>query len=101
MKKANVEELRPTQMTHGEREVSKKADEYRGLEGHDLDMAIAEKPIPIVGACWQTIRNRPPPRRSRTRTRGCSRFACGAGGGPVSQPSQWRSGTLCRQVRQI
>jgi hypothetical protein len=48
MKKANVEELRPTQMAHGEREVAKKAGEYRTLEGHDLDMAIAEKPVPIV-----------------------------------------------------
>ncbi len=48
MKKANIETLRPTQMTHGEREVAKKADEYRSLEGHDLDMAIAEKPVPIV-----------------------------------------------------
>jgi hypothetical protein len=48
MKKVNIEDLRPTQMTHGEREVAKKADEYRSLKGHDLDVAIAEKPILIV-----------------------------------------------------
>jgi hypothetical protein len=48
MKNAKIEALHPTQMTHGEREVEKKADEYRHLEGHDLDMAIAEKPVPLV-----------------------------------------------------
>jgi len=48
MKKANIEHLRPTQMTHGEHEVAKKAEEYSGLDGHELDMAIAEKPVPVV-----------------------------------------------------
>ncbi|MFM0377819.1 ParB/Srx family N-terminal domain-containing protein [Paraburkholderia strydomiana] len=48
MKNVAIKELRPTQMTHGEREVAKKADDYRHLSGHDLEMAIAEKPVPIV-----------------------------------------------------
>ncbi len=48
MKNIAIKELRPTQMTHGAREVTKKADDYRKLSGHDLEMAIAEKPVPIV-----------------------------------------------------
>ncbi|MGF6541872.1 ParB-like protein [Paraburkholderia youngii] len=43
-----IEELRPTQMTHGAREVREKARQYRSLSAHDLQMAIAEKPIPVV-----------------------------------------------------
>jgi hypothetical protein len=43
-----IEELRPTQMTHGAREVREKARQYRSLSSHDLKMAIAEKPIPVV-----------------------------------------------------
>lgn len=67
MKKAKIKDLHLTQMTHREREVAKEADKYRSLEGHDLDMAIAEKPVPIVlGPGGQPIHNRPP-RRSRTR----------------------------------
>ena len=43
-----IAELRPTQVTHGEREVRQKTEAYRALSPHDLEMAIAEKPIPIV-----------------------------------------------------
>lgn len=43
-----IAELRPTQAVHGLREVQRKAEEYRSLSRHDLDMAIAEKPIPVV-----------------------------------------------------
>jgi hypothetical protein len=48
MKMMKIDALRPTQMTHGMREIRRKAEEYRALSGHELDMAIAEKPIPIV-----------------------------------------------------
>lgn len=48
MKEIALEQLRPTQMTHGRREVAQKIDEYRSLSEHDLQMAIAEKPVPIV-----------------------------------------------------
>jgi len=43
-----IEALRPTQATHGEREVNEKTRTYRSLAGHALQMAIAEKPVPIV-----------------------------------------------------
>ena len=43
-----IDRLRPTQMTHGERQIRQKIAAYRALSGHDLDMAIAEKPIAIV-----------------------------------------------------
>ncbi|SIT37474.1 Putative ParB-like nuclease (fragment) [Paraburkholderia ribeironis] len=43
-----IEQLRPTQMTHGAREVRAKTEHYTALSGHDLEMAIVEKPIPIV-----------------------------------------------------
>lgn len=43
-----IERLRPTQMTHGAREVREKIKQYKALNGHDLEMAIAEKPIPVV-----------------------------------------------------
>lgn len=43
-----IEKLRPTQLTHGAREVREKARQYGSLRGHDLEMAIAEKPIPVV-----------------------------------------------------
>lgn len=48
MNMKKIAELRPTQVTHGEREVRQKTDAYRALSPHDLEMAIAEKPIPIV-----------------------------------------------------
>ncbi|MEZ0604152.1 ParB-like protein [Paraburkholderia sp. IW21] len=48
MKDVKLEDLRPTQFTHGEREVERKRKEYAALTGHALQMAIAEKPIPIV-----------------------------------------------------
>jgi hypothetical protein len=48
MKQIALEQLRPTQMTHGMREVSKKIEQYRSLSEHDLQMAIAEKPVPVV-----------------------------------------------------
>jgi hypothetical protein len=47
-KQLSIGELRPTQMTHGERQIRQKAQAYRALSAHDLDMAIAEKPIAIV-----------------------------------------------------
>lgn len=48
MKQIELERLRPTQMTHGLREVEKKIEQYRSLSDHDLRMAIAEKPVPVV-----------------------------------------------------
>lgn len=48
MKKLRIDQLRPTQMTHGMREIREKTRAYRALSGHELDMAIAEKPIPVV-----------------------------------------------------
>jgi len=48
MKTLKINQLRPTQLTHGMREVTKKAEVYRKLKGHELAMAIAEKPVPIV-----------------------------------------------------
>ncbi|MEC5406095.1 ParB/Srx family N-terminal domain-containing protein [Paraburkholderia sp. MPAMCS5] len=48
MKTLEIERLRPTQVTHGAREVQQKKKFYQSLSGHDLDMAIAEKPVPIV-----------------------------------------------------
>ncbi|HEY2023561.1 ParB/Srx family N-terminal domain-containing protein [Paraburkholderia sp.] len=49
-----IERIRPTQLTHGAREVRSKAAQYAALSGHDLDMAIAEKPIPVVYGPNQT-----------------------------------------------
>ena len=48
MKQIDLEQLWPTQMTHGAREVARKIQQYRSLPEHDLRMAIAEKPVPIV-----------------------------------------------------
>ncbi|MFM0197823.1 ParB/Srx family N-terminal domain-containing protein [Paraburkholderia strydomiana] len=48
MKTLKIDDLRPTQMTHGMREIRNKTEEYRTLSGHELEMAIAEKPIPVV-----------------------------------------------------
>lgn len=48
MKPIALERLRPTQATHGIREIEKKIEEYRSLSAHDLEMAIAEKPVPVV-----------------------------------------------------
>jgi hypothetical protein len=48
MKTLKIDQLRPTQVTHGLREIRQKTEAYEKLQGHDLKMAIAEKPIPIV-----------------------------------------------------
>jgi hypothetical protein len=48
MKQIALERLRPSQMTHGRREVAEKSEQYRSLSEHDRQMAIAEKPVPIV-----------------------------------------------------
>ncbi|WP_277049497.1 ParB-like protein [Caballeronia mineralivorans] len=48
MKVIEIKRLRPTQATHGRREVQQKTGEYVALEGDDLDMAIASKLIPVV-----------------------------------------------------
>ncbi|MFM0327556.1 ParB-like protein [Caballeronia glebae] len=48
MKTQKIDELRPTQLTHGLREVRQKAAAYAALSGHKLGMTIAEKPVPIV-----------------------------------------------------
>ncbi len=48
MKTLDIERLRPTQVTRGLREVEEKTRFYQSLSGHDLDMAIAGKPVPIV-----------------------------------------------------
>ncbi|SAK91713.1 chromosome partitioning protein ParB [Caballeronia calidae] len=48
MKNIKIELLRPTQVTHGLREIRQKTEAYLKLRGHDLQMAIAEKPVPIV-----------------------------------------------------
>jgi hypothetical protein len=49
MERIAIKKLRPTQATHGRREVEKKAADYATLAGRELEMAIAERPIPIVG----------------------------------------------------
>jgi len=41
-------QIRPSQLTHGLREVREKAEAYAKLEGHELEMAIADKLVPIV-----------------------------------------------------
>ncbi|CAL8480654.1 ParB-like protein [Caballeronia sp. S22] len=48
MNMLKIDRLHPTQMTHGERQIRKKEAAYRALNSHDLEMAIAEKPIAIV-----------------------------------------------------
>jgi hypothetical protein len=48
MKTLGIDLLRPTQMTHGTREIREKTKAYEALTGHELEMAIAEKPIPVV-----------------------------------------------------
>jgi hypothetical protein len=48
LKTVSIKNLRPTQMTHGWREIRQKTRLYQSLSGHELDMAIAEKPVPLV-----------------------------------------------------
>lgn len=48
MKTLKIDQLRPTQVTHGMREIRGKTAIYRSLTGHDLEMAIVEKPVPVV-----------------------------------------------------
>jgi hypothetical protein len=35
-------------VTHGTREVREKVSQYSELSGHDLEMTIADKPLPVV-----------------------------------------------------
>jgi hypothetical protein len=66
MKRIAIKKLRPTQATQGRREVEKKTKEYAVLAGRELEMAIAEKPNPIVlGPGRRSVRDRPPSRRRR------------------------------------
>lgn len=44
----SIDALRPTQMTHGERQIQQKVQTYRAMSAHELEMAIAEKPIAVV-----------------------------------------------------
>jgi hypothetical protein len=48
MKALRIDQLRPTQMAHGMREVREKTEKYKALSGHELEMAIAEGPIPVL-----------------------------------------------------
>jgi hypothetical protein len=48
MKEIAIDRLRPTQASHGRIEVEKKTRDFAGLSGRELQMAIAEKPIPVV-----------------------------------------------------
>ncbi|MCC8400593.1 ParB/Srx family N-terminal domain-containing protein [Paraburkholderia sp. MMS20-SJTN17] len=48
MNTLEIERLRPTQVTHGMREIRDKTAMYKALNGHRLEMAIADKPIPVV-----------------------------------------------------
>ncbi|SAK99579.1 chromosome partitioning protein ParB [Caballeronia calidae] len=48
MNTLRIDRLHPTQMTHGERQIQQKVVAYRALSAHDLEMAIAEKPIVVV-----------------------------------------------------
>ena len=48
MNTLKIDRLRPTQVTHGMREIRDKTKAYRSLTGHHLEMAIAEKPVPVV-----------------------------------------------------
>jgi hypothetical protein len=48
VKTVKINELRPTQMTHGLREIRQKAEKYQSLSGNALEMAIADKPVPVV-----------------------------------------------------
>jgi hypothetical protein len=48
MRTLKIDQIRPTQLTHGMREVREKTRYYQALTGHELEMAIAEKPIPVV-----------------------------------------------------
>src|SRR5260370_36874233 len=45
MKMLRIDQLRPTQMTHGMREAREKTEKYKALSGHEPEMAIAESPI--------------------------------------------------------
>lgn len=48
LKTVAIVDIRPTQLTHGLREIVRKTGFYESLSGHDLEMAIAEKPVPVV-----------------------------------------------------
>lgn len=56
MKTLAIKDIRPTQLTHGLREIHRKTRFYKSLSGHDLEMAIADKPVPVVlgpeGGCF-------------------------------------------------
>lgn len=48
MKTVTLKQLRPTQATHGLREVNQKIAEFRSRSKHAMSMAVASKPIPVV-----------------------------------------------------
>jgi hypothetical protein len=48
MNTLSIETLRPTQFTHGERQLKQKAAAYRAMSAHELEMEIAQKPIAVV-----------------------------------------------------
>ena len=48
MQMLSLDALRPTQGTHGRRQVSNKADAYRRMNADELQKAIADKPVPVV-----------------------------------------------------
>jgi hypothetical protein len=48
LKTVAIKSIRPTQLTHGLREIRRKTQFYESLSSHDLEMAIAEKPVPVV-----------------------------------------------------
>nr|WKF55666.1 hypothetical protein HUO10_000110 [Paraburkholderia busanensis] len=48
MKAVAIKDIRPTQLTHGLREIRRKTQFCKSLSGQDLRMAIAEKPVPLV-----------------------------------------------------
>jgi hypothetical protein len=66
MKTIRIDELRPTQMTHGLREIRNKTRSYKAPHGHELQMAIAEKPMPLVyGPMGQPVPFPPAPAGQR------------------------------------
>jgi hypothetical protein len=48
LKTVAIKDVHPTQFTHGLREIRRKTLSFQSLSGHDLAIAIAEKPIPLV-----------------------------------------------------
>lgn len=48
MNKLKIRDMRPTQLTVGRAEVEMKVQEIKVLSGHELEMKIASKPVPVV-----------------------------------------------------